>query len=69
MQNRFYSNREIGCLPNPTGGFIAWFRAVNGATRFVTLGDGTPEVFNSEIEATAVAGLVLSRRRRVVAGR
>lgn len=54
MQNRFYSDREIGLLANPTGGFLAWFRDA-GRVTFVCTEDGDPEVFSSEAEAEAEA--------------
>lgn len=57
MQNRFYSDREIGFLVNPTGGFLAWFRDA-GRVTFVCDEDGDPEVFASEAEAFAHASIL-----------
>lgn len=56
MKNNFYSNREIGCLPNPAGGFLAWYRA-DGVVSFVIVENGNPEVFGSEAEAFAHASV------------
>lgn len=56
MQNRFYSNREIGFRINSAGGFLAWFRDAGRVTVICTE-NGDPEVFASEAEAFAHTGI------------
>lgn len=57
MQNKFYSNREIGCLSNPSGGYVAWYLS-EGIITFVKTENKDVEIFRSSVEAIAAAGFV-----------